>query len=223
MRKVAFANGEYYHIYNRGTDKRDVFLDDLDYHRFLTSLREFNDIKPIGSLYEKSLREKNGVAFGGSTSIMEVEPPKARLVEIICYCLNPNHYHFILKQLEDDGIKKFMHRLGTAYTMFFNNKYKRSGVLFQGKFKAINIDSNEYLLYLSAYVNQNNFIHGYSKDNSWSYSSFLDYIEKRNGTLCEKENILSQFNNAEEYKNFVNVNALYLKGKKEEQKYLLEE
>jgi len=76
-----------------------------------------------------------------------------KLVDVVCYCLNSNHYHMILKQKSNDGIKKFMHKLGTSYTMYFNKKLKRSGSLFQGKFKSIHIDSNEYLLYLSAYVN----------------------------------------------------------------------
>jgi len=227
MRKTEFANGEFYHIYNRGVDKRDVFLDDRDYRRFLLSLIEFNCIEPIGSLYEKYLRDKQISENGGSTSIMEVEPPFSppkKLVEFICYCLNPNHYHFILRQLEDNGIKKFMHRLRTAYTMFFNKKYKRSGSLFQGRFKAIHIDSNEYLLYLSAYVNQNHFIHGMGKED-WKYSSLAEYKNLHNGNvyICNTDSVLKQFKNVDEYLEFSNINALYLKNKKEEQKYLLED
>ena len=220
MRKVAFENGGFYHIFNRGVDKREVFSCDADYFRFLKSLREFNQIDPLGSLYEKYLRDKKD-ENGGSTSIMEVEPPPEPLVEIICYCLNPNHYHFILKQVADKGIEKFMQRMGTAYTMFFNKKYKRSGALFQGRFKSVYIDSNEYLLYLSAYVNKNNFIHGYSKSD-WKYSSLLDYIGKRKGGLCKKDEILKQFRSVEDYKEFLESNAVYLKEKKEAEKYLLE-
>jgi len=251
MRKVQFANGEYYHIYNRGVDKRDVFLDDEDYLRFLTALREFNTTEPIGSLYEKN------------SKFPEAKPPYLRrglasgeesdaLVEIVCYCLNPNHFHLILKQLQEKGISKFMLKVSTGYTMFFNNKYERSGSLFQGVFKAIHIDSNEYLLYLSAYVNGNNFIHGYDKDNDkeakpprgglasenleWKYCSALDYIGKRNGTLCKKDVILDQFADSEfnsgtelnsgkclkRYAEFLNKNALHLKERKQLEKYLLE-
>ncbi|MEI7621637.1 MAG: transposase [Candidatus Moraniibacteriota bacterium] len=245
MRKTTFANGEYYHIYNRGVDKREVFLDEADYERFLTCLREFNCIEAIGSLYEKYLRDKkvlvdSGGDNGGSTSIMEVEPPLSQLVEIVAYCLNPNHCHFIIKQLADDGIKKFMHRIGTAYVMYFNKKYKRSGTLFQGKFKAIHVDSNEYLLYLSAYVNRNHFIHGYEGKileakppigglaskiflSDWRYCSALDYLGKRKGTLCKKDEILGQFKSPQEYGEFLDANALHLKEKKEIQKYLLED
>lgn len=218
MRKTEFANGEFYHIYNRGVDKRVVFLDDDYYQRFLMSLKEFNCVNPLGSLYEKYLRDKNG----GSTSIMEVEPP---LVEIVAYCLNPNHYHLIVRQLEEKGIEKFMQRLGTAYTMFFNRRNQRSGSLFQGRFKSIHIDSNEYLLYLSAYVNKNNFIHGYG-NSDWKYSSLVEYKFPKvqpSERICSPESVLSQFENIAGYMEFLENNALYLKSKKEESRYLLED
>jgi len=228
MRKTAFANDEYYHIYNRGVDKREVFLGANDYERFLICLREFNCLDAIGSLYEKSLREKKN---GSSTPIMGVELPA--LVEIIAYCLNPNHYHLIIKQKSEKGIEKFMQKIGTGYTNYFNKKYKRSGSLFQGKFKAIHINSNDYLLYLSAYVNRNNFIHGYGENKGeWKYCSVLDYLGKRNGTLCNKSIVLSQFIRESNshggsstivgYEEFLKANALYLKEKKELKKYCLE-
>jgi REP element-mobilizing transposase RayT len=215
MRKIIFASGEYYHIYNRGVDKREVFLDKRDYERFLVNMREFNREDTIGSLKDlQALRARNN-------GLLEPGVPE-KLVEIVSYCLNPNHYHFILKQTMERGIERFMHKLGMGYTNYFNKKYDRSGSLFQGPFKAIHINSNEYLLYLSAYVNRNNFIHGYSLDDKWPYASYLDYIGKRNGKMCNKETILNQFKDVEEYKEFINVNALYLKEKKEMEKYLLE-
>ncbi len=223
MRKTEFKNEEYYHIYNRGVDKREVFLDTEDYVRFLNSMREFND----ESTYEQRMYERNVASKELSSQIEELSSFDVvrldNLVEIICYCVNPNHYHLILKQLRSDGVKTFMHKIGTGYTNYFNKKYKRSGSLFQGPFKSIHIDSNEYLLYLSAYVNKNNFIHGYNLVD-WKYSSLLDYLGKRAGTLCNKESIMVQFNNdIERYKEFLENNALYLKEKKESTKYLLEE
>ena len=228
MRHTEFANDEYYHIYNRGVDKRAVFLGEEDYGRFLIGMKEFNRKDVIGSLYEKYLREKKMTEIerknGSSTSIMEVELPFFPLVEIICYCLNPNHYHLILKQSEEKGIEKFMHKLGTSYTKYFNHKYSRSGSLFQGRYKSIHIDSNDYLLYLSAYLNANNFIHGYSeKPDDWAYSSYLDYVDKRAGKLCKKEIILAQFDhNFSEYEKYITDNALQLREKKEIEKYILE-
>ena len=115
-----------------------------------------------------------------------------------------------------------MQKIGTSYALYFNKKHKRLGSLFQGRFKSVYVDSNEYLLYLSAYVNRNNFIHGY-KSKNWIYSSELDYLGKRNGKLCKKDIILGQFDgNKKKYEEFMNENALYLREKKELEKYVLE-
>ena len=212
MRKIIFANDECYHVYNRGVDKRKIFLIPSDFKRFLLGIDEFNDENLTVSLRDKQNTHSRSHASG-----------KDSLVEVIAYCLNSNHYHFILKQLKERGIERFMHRLGTSYSKYFNIKNERSGTLFQGPFKAIHIDSNEYLLYLSVYVNANNFIHGYSKDKNWKFSSLLDYIGERNERICKKELVLSQFRNKKDYEEFLNKNALHLKEKKELEKYLLEE
>ncbi|MEA1926292.1 MAG: transposase [Patescibacteria group bacterium] len=208
MRKTVFAKGEYYHIYNRGVDKRKVFMDSKDYSRFLKSMKEFNN-----NLTREGRKQ--------SEKQSEFDSERAELVDIIVYCLNPNHYHFILKQREENGVVKFMQKLGTGYTNYFNKKYDRSGALFQGKFKSIHIDSNEYLLYLSAYINKNHFIHSY-KEKEWIYSSELDYTGKRNYNLCKKDIILKQFRNGKEYQEFMDKNATYLRGKKRMGEYLLE-
>lgn len=153
MRKVPFINGEFYHIYNRGVDKRDIFSNQYDLDRFFQSMDNFNIVEPIGSIYEHSFQnQKKSPQLGSST-------PKLKLVNFVCYCLNPNHYHFILEQVSDKGIEKFMQRIGTGYTNYFNEKNKRSGSLFQGRFKASHVASNEYLLHLSAYVNLNDKVH----------------------------------------------------------------
>ena len=150
MRKEIFANNEFYHIFNRGNDKRNVFNDKFDFYRFLQSMHEFNLLEPIGSIYEYSFIKDE---------VKDRASKKGNLVNFVAYCLNPNHFHLILQQIADKGIEKFMQRLGTGYSKYFNKKYKKSGSLFQGTFKARHIDSNEYLLHLSAYVNLNNRVH----------------------------------------------------------------
>ena len=215
MRKIKFANNEYYHIYNRGVDKRDVFCDERDFFRFLESMREFNSEKTIGSLYELNYRRRKETKFPIGNLV-------SGLVEIVCYCLNSSHYHFLLKQLVDNGIEKFMHKLGIGYTKFFNKKYNRSGSLFQGTFKAIHIDSNEYLLWLSGYINGNIEIHEIDKAKKHKWCSYSDYLGKRKGTLCKKEIILSQFKNLEEYENFVNMTIKESKKRKDLEKYFIE-
>ncbi|MDP2668923.1 MAG: transposase [bacterium] len=188
MRKVRFADGEFYHIYNRGTDKRPIFLNSQDFQRFLQSMQEFNNQKPIGSLFENSFRDK--AKLGNRVT---------KLVDIVCYCLNPNHFHLILKQRAEGGLSEFMHRLGSGYTRYFNIKYKRTGVLFQGKFKAKHITSNNYLLRAGAYVNQNNLVHKIR--GSFYRSSWLEYVGNGIG-ICSNSIILDQFKNIFEFKEF---------------------
>jgi len=222
MRKTEFANSEYYHIYNRGVDKRETFSDAKDYNRFILAMDLLND-EQEGLMIEWRDYQKSNKGAKLSNFLKLSFRKRDPLVEIIVYCLNPNHYHFILKQIAEKGIEKFMHKLGTSYTKYFNTRKKRSGALFQGRFKSIHIDSNEYLLYLSAYVNKNNTIHGYSKNDNWPYSSLPGYLGRRWDGLIRTSVILKQFNNINEYKEFLKSNVLYMKEKKELEKYLLEE
>ncbi len=209
MRKIKFANSEYYHIYNRGVDKRIIFPKENDLGRFFRSMNEFNSIEPIGSIFENSFRKD---LLGNPVS-------KSKLVDFICYCLNPNHYHFILEQTADNGIEKFMHRLGLGYTKYLNKKYNRSGALFQGPFKAIPIDSDEYLLHLSSYVNLNNKVHQIG--NLAYISSWDEYANNRMG-FCNKNIILSHFKNTSEYIDFAEESLELIREKKEMEKLLLE-
>lgn len=214
-RKTQFAEGEYYHIYNRGVDKRSIFNDREDIGRFLQCMEEFNVVEPIGSLYENSFRRDK---LGGKASKL-VDEEDMPLVEFIAYCLNPNHFHFVLKQIEEKGIEKIMQKIGTGHTMFFNNKYERSGSLFQGKFKAIHIDSNEYLLHVSSYVNLNNRVHQLGgKASKLVRSSWREYEDTKVKGICEKEIILGQFRNVGEYKEFALSSLDAIVKKKEELK-----
>jgi len=204
-RRVSFENGEYYHIYNRGVEKREVFSCNSDYFRFLKSLKEFNQTDPVASLY---IKEKLGVG-----------PLRKgdELVEIISYCLNLNHFHLILKQLKDGGISEFMKRVSGGYTGYFNFKYKRTGVLFQGRFKSIHVDSSEYLLYLSAYVNGNYIVHGIN-DKKWKFSSL-----NNNDKLSDLKSISDQFKDFNDYRKYVYSITEHIREKREEmKKYLLE-
>ena len=201
-RKIPFATGEYYHLYNRGIDKRNVFSNQKDLNRFFQSMIEFNTTKPIGSIYENSF-VKSG-QLGGFTS--KLKNKNKKLVNFVAYCLNSNHYHFIIKQTQERGIEKFMQRLGTGYTMYFNEKEKRSGSLFQGVFKSLHINTNEYLLHLSAYVNLNDRVHQLGSETSKLVkSSWREYIsddKKDKKEFCKKDIILGQFRNTEDYKTF---------------------
>jgi len=195
-----FIIGEYYHIYNRGTDKRVVYMDLFDLLRFLQGMKEFNSVDPIGSIFEQTRKKST-----------EFSARSAKLVDFICYCLNPNHYHFILSPLVENGIEKFMQKLGAGYTMHINEKYNRTGALFQGKYKSIHIDSDKYLMYLSAYVNLNNRIHKFSArsaklengdDKLFWKSSWKEYLGENNENFCNKSIVLDRYESVEDYKEF---------------------
>ncbi|MEK7576281.1 MAG: transposase [Patescibacteria group bacterium] len=191
MNREQFATGEFYHIYNRGVEKRDIFSDENNRHRFLESMIEFNTLEPIGSLYERAIDIRLG----------KKKASQSTLVDIVCYCLNPNHYHFILRQNSDGVISEFMKRLGGGYTKYFNIKHNRSGVLFQGVFKSRHVTTNEYLLYISAYVNLNYRAHRIGRETS--KSSWDEYINRANFLpICKKEIILNQFKDTREYEVF---------------------
>lgn len=201
MRKTELAEGEYYHVYNRGTDRRDIFEDATDFLRFFQSMDEFNSVEPIGSIYENSFTK-----LGHPMSkLREQSRKKEKLVEFVAYCVNPNHFHFILEQIADRGIEKFMQRFGNGYTKYFNGKHKRSGVLFQGKYKSIHVSTNEYLLRLSAYVNLNDRVHGISQlGHRMSKSSWGEYVFNKKDTnhFCKKAVVLEQFSSPRAYAKF---------------------
>jgi len=216
MRKVPFANDEYYHIFNRGVDKRTVFEDKFDVDRFFKGMEVFNCVKPIGSILEHSVELRKNNTLGGPTAKVE------KLVDFVSYCLNPNHFHFILSQRSDGGISEFMKRLGGGYTWYFNNKYNRNGSLFQGKFKSVHINSNEYILHLSAYVNLNDRVHNFGGPTAKIIrSSWDEYVGKTNSNMCTKEIILDRFNNIEKFKKDSLGLVKEIARKREEVKHLL--
>jgi len=192
-RKIKFANDEFYHIFNRGTDKRDIFLDQEDYDRFFQSLSHFNTLDPIGSIYEQSFKKIED----------KQKIPQHKLVNYVAYALNPNHFHLLLQQKTEKGIKKLMHRLGTGFATYFNKRHHRKGSLFQGKFGAKHVDSNEYLLHLSVYINLNHRAHQLGgKASKLVRTSWEEYQNNSRGFLCQTSIILEQFKRASDYETF---------------------
>ncbi len=207
MRKIQLATDSIYHVYSRGVEKRKIFIDDDDRFRFAHNLFEFNDEESADNIYYRQQALK-------SYKVYEARPRKI-LVEIIAFCLRPNHYHLLLRQHCDRGITRFMHKLGTGYSMYFNQKYQRVGGLFQGRFKAVLIEREPHLLYLPHYIHLNaldtvmpDWRDGKIKDqraalrhlNSYRWSSYLDYTGKRNFTsILASESIKELYGTAEDY------------------------
>ena len=146
--------------------------------------------------------------------------PKKQIVDVISYCLMPNHFHFLLKQIINEGIKSFVSKTTNSYAKYFNIKHKRKGPLFEGVFKAVRIDTNEQLLHVSRYIHLNPLV-GYVTDdlNSYKWSSYLEFVKGLEG-ICSKDVILSQFTSRKKYERFVLDHEQY--GKKLERiKHLL--
>ncbi len=149
-----FAEDQYYHLYNRGVEKRVVFLDQQDYAMFLGLLKKYL----TGDSETKTHRHKFDNLSGQ--------------VSLLAYCLMPNHFHLLLYQTSQDAITKLMRRIMTGYVMYFNNRYSRVGTLFQGTYKASHVNADDYLHHISRYIHMN-------ADNykAWPYSSLKYYKE----------------------------------------------
>ena len=154
MRKIKFAIGEIYHIFNRGVEKRNIFINDSDRWRFLQGMYLFNDAKSSPNLLFRLERDKGGANFKTLRKFISGhEKERQPLVKIMADSLMPNHFHLIIEEMTEGGISRFMHKFSTGYTMYFNKKYERVGSLFQGPFKAVHIDEDLYLQYLLVYLN----------------------------------------------------------------------
>lgn len=217
MARPIFANEQFYHIYNRGVEKRNIFIDEQDHFRFIHDLFEFNDKNIVLNVNYYS--KKN---YGGPTAIDR--KLRELLVDIICYSLMPNHYHLFLRQLVDNGISKFIQKLAGGYTCYFNQKYERNGVLFQGKFKAVSVETDVQFTHISRYIHLNpvELIEPSWKEKgimswkkvkefleSYRWSSYLDYIGKKNfPSLINKKFLSNYFDSEKEYQEFVKDWAL---------------
>lgn len=174
LRKQPLAIGEYYHIYNRGVEKRKIFQSVRDYQRFVFLMYICNTEKRI-------VLRNIGKKFDREETI----------VDIGAYCLMPNHFHILIHEKVDGGISMYMRKLMTAYSMYFNKKYKRTGRLFETAFKSVLINDDRYLKYLYSYIHlnpakliDNNWRENPTKNHaallqfafSYPYSSLRDYI-----------------------------------------------
>lgn len=206
-RKITFTEGEFYHVYNRGADKRIIFNSDKDKDRFQRLLYIANGERPF-------LSER----IPASQSY-EFERGEA-LVDIGAYCLMQNHFHLLLRERIPGGITMFMRKLSTAYTMYFNKRYDRTGVLFEGAFKATHADTDRYLKYLFAYIHLNpvKFIDPKWKEdgvkdpiatqvylNDYPHSSYIDYKAKMRSAakILNKREFPNFFEDAKDFNIFI--------------------
>ncbi|MDP3763152.1 MAG: transposase [bacterium] len=214
LRKDPFVSGEYYHIYNRGIDKRIIFRSNKDYERFIMLLYLANSNE---SFRLDNILNKEKKVFA-EVLIIEKDKP---LVSIGAWCLMPNHFHLLVRQENDGGITRFMRKLGVGYSMFFNIKYERAGALFGGLFKSKLIGTKDnYMRQLFGYIHINpleikfpewkNKINKSSQDmekflESYRYSSYLDYIgeDRQERNIIKPENFPDYFEDSKAFKDFI--------------------
>lgn len=191
-RSTPLVVGEFYHIFNRGNEKQNIFLQPRDYKRFKQTFYyyQYKGPKPKFSNFAKS--KLNTSSQLGS-----------KIVDIVCYCLMPNHFHLLVRQLSDNGISNFMSKLSNSYTKYVNTKYHRVGVLFQGTFKSVIIETDEQLIHLSRYIHLNPIVSGLTKKlGDYPWSSYEEFINSTNN-FCEPKVVLDLFSTNEKYQEFV--------------------
>ena len=197
IRNITFTNGEYYHVFNRGVDKRIIYNTKEQQYFFFNRLKLLNTIDSRKYIANKRSRYKDKIITGNGEE----------LISIVAYCLLPNHFHLLLKQKVDNGISQFMQRLGTSYTKFFNQQEDRSGSLFQGKFKATHLSDNFSLPILSAYVNLNYKHHQIDPSKNIVKSSLFEYVDEELGDgICDQteiDNIINEIGSINDYKQFI--------------------
>jgi putative transposase len=201
-RNLIFANDEIYHVYNRGVEKRKVFTSIREYRRAIELLTYYRFVDPPLRYSEFESLEP----FTRESMWQTIAKTHSHEVEIIAYCLMPNHFHFILKQVSDRGISKFIANFTNSYTKYFNTKYKRVGSLFQGPFKAVYVESEDQLLHLTRYVHLNpvtSFLLKLADLSTYEWSSFNEYIGKQNRAVCDTSWIHEHFKSSIQYQKFV--------------------
>lgn len=175
-----YLEREHYHVYNRGVNKRKIFQDNEDYATFLNLFKRYLSRAPAK---DKRDREYPWLYNG---------------IELLAFCLMPNHFHLLVFQLKEDSLKQLMKNVCGTYTTYFNKKYKRVGPLFQDRFKAVLISSDEYLHHISRYIHMNP-----KNYKDWDYSSIKYYLGSHNAEWVQPSRIMELFENPKEYELFL--------------------
>lgn len=206
-RKEKFANGEIYHIMLRGLDDNLIFKDMNDYYRGVFSIYEFNNAKPTEIRKRRQARRKEKKKSSGDP-LSAVIDKRDKFVDVLCFCFMPNHIHLLVKQLKDEGITKFMRKVGAGYGRYFNTKYKRKGYVFQNRFRSVYIGDDNQFRIIFNYIHSNpvSLIERGWKENGvkepdkvvkfledYKWSSYKDYLGENNFPSVTEREFMSDF------------------------------
>lgn len=208
MKKRYIDNENCYHIFNRSIAKYTIFNEKADFLRFLDILRLYrfaNFSYKYSKFLELDLNQRQAI-------INDLEKSSPVLVEIVCYCLMPTHFHLILRQKNENGISDYMSKVSNCYSRYFNVKHKRKGPLWESRFNDVQITNNDILLHVTRYLHLNATSAGLvRKPENWPYSSYLEYISETNieNKICTFNELLDI--KPKTYKKFVEDRIDYQK------------
>lgn len=199
-RRTPLANGEFYHVYNRGVARQPTFINKFDYEQAILALSyyRFRNLSIRLSRFKALSRQQRDEVF-------EKLQNNNKHVEIISFVFMPNHFHFLLKQDAENGISIFLSKFTNSYTKYFNTKRNRVGSVFQGVFKSVHIESDEHLLHVSRYIHLNpvaSILVNKSELFSYPWSSLPEYLKEKS-SLVNVNPIIQQFSSTDNYKRFV--------------------
>lgn len=201
-RRTLIVTGEIYHVFNRSIAHQQIFSNQRDFHRII-------ELIPFYSYHRPLLRFSHFIRLSQEqrvTFINTLKNNQKKQIQILAFCIMPNHLHFLIKEVENSGITTFMRNIQNSYAKYFNTKNKRTGALFQSMFKAVRIETDEQLLHVARYIHLNPvtsyIIHSVDNLENYPWSSYSDYIGKSKSDLVSTDQIMSFFSSIEKFKNF---------------------
>ena len=206
-RRIVFAPNEVYHILNRGVAGLPIFNTDRKHSRFMELVDYYRFDTSLSFSHFNRLEKEKRTEF-----LQNMKSDNKKLIEIYAFCLIPNHFHFLVKQLEERGIPKFLSNIQNAYARFYNLRNERKGPLFEAMFKGVRIENDEQLLHVSRYIHLNpssSFLVEIGNLDTYEWSSLPVYLDKTDSDLVNKDFVLKIFGNKNKYKDFVYNQAEY--------------
>lgn len=208
-REIPLVNGEIYHVLNRGVASQPIFNNKKDYRRFLNLIVYYQN-KRVSPRFSKFL----SLSVERRAKILdELAKQRNLLIELLAYCLMPNHFHLLLRQAESEGISKFLGDITNSYTRYYNVKNKRLGPIVQGKFKAVRVETDEQLVHVVRYIHLNPYssfiVKKLDEITSYPYSSLAQYLKLTKNQIVSKEEILSYFRTLKSFREFTFDQAGY--------------